>query len=63
MAHLYFIGGSKGGVGKSMVSIALCDYLTQHNIVVPIWRTRGRVRVSIGQATERGREMENRGQR
>lgn len=30
MAHLYFIGGSKGGVGKSMVSIALCDYLTQH---------------------------------
>lgn len=33
------------------------------HIVVPIWRTRGRVRVSIGQAAERGRKMENRGQR
>ena len=32
-------------------------------IVVPIWRTRGRVRVSIGQAAEGGRKMENRGQR
>lgn len=26
---LYFVGGSKGGVGKSFMSIALCDYLTQ----------------------------------
>lgn len=26
---LYFIGGSKGGVGKSFVSMALADYLTQ----------------------------------
>lgn len=26
--NLYFVGGSKGGVGKSMMSIALCDYLT-----------------------------------
>lgn len=29
MNKLYFIGGSKGGVGKSFVSIALTDYLTQ----------------------------------
>jgi hypothetical protein len=26
--HIYLIGGSKGGVGKSMVSIALVDYLS-----------------------------------
>jgi len=32
-------------------------------IVVPIWRTRVRVKVSIGQYTEKGRKMENRGQR
>ena len=32
-------------------------------IVVPIWRTRVRVRVSIGQYTKKGRKMENRGQR
>ena len=28
--NLYFIGGSKGGVGKSFVSMALADYLTQY---------------------------------
>ena len=26
---MYFVGGSKGGVGKSFVSMALADYLTQ----------------------------------
>jgi len=26
--HIYLVGGSKGGVGKSMVSIALLDFLT-----------------------------------
>ena len=26
---LYYVGGSKGGVGKSFMSIALADYLTQ----------------------------------
>ena len=26
---IYFVGGSKGGVGKSFVSMALADYLTQ----------------------------------
>lgn len=30
MNKLYFVGGSKGGVGKSFVSIALADYLTQN---------------------------------
>ena len=29
MHKLYFVGGSKGGVGKSFVSMALTDYLTQ----------------------------------
>ena len=29
MLDLYFIGGSKGGVGKSFLSMALADYLTQ----------------------------------
>ena len=29
MSKLYFVGGSKGGVGKSFMSIAMCDYLTQ----------------------------------
>ncbi|MBQ7262098.1 MAG: protein mobD [Synergistaceae bacterium] len=29
MAKLYFVGGSKGGVGKSFLSIALCDWITQ----------------------------------
>ena len=27
---LYFIGGSKGGVGKSILSMILADYLTQY---------------------------------
>lgn len=27
--RLYYVGGSKGGVGKSFMSIALADYLTQ----------------------------------
>ena len=30
MLNLYFIGGSKGGVGKSFLSMALADYLTQY---------------------------------
>jgi len=25
--HIYLVGGSKGGVGKSMVTMALIDYL------------------------------------
>ena len=29
MMRLYYVGGSKGGVGKSLMSIALADYLTQ----------------------------------
>ena len=27
---IYLIGGSKGGVGKSMVTLALADYLQRH---------------------------------
>ena len=30
MVILYFIGGSKGGVGKSFLSMALADYLTKY---------------------------------
>ena len=30
MMILYFIGGSKGGVGKSFLSMALADYLTKY---------------------------------
>ena len=26
---IYFVGGSKGGVGKSMVAVALLDYLLE----------------------------------
>ena len=29
MSTMYFVGGSKGGVGKSFVSMSLADYLTQ----------------------------------
>jgi hypothetical protein len=29
--NIYLIGGSKGGVGKSMVTMALVDYLQEHN--------------------------------
>ena len=65
---LKYIEGLKKELGDDVEF--LCGYeagclgfsLYQH-IVVPIWRTRGRVRVSIGQAAERGRKMENRGQR
>ncbi|WP_434110111.1 P-loop NTPase [Paraburkholderia caffeinilytica] len=28
---IYLVGGSKGGVGKSMVTLALADYLQRHN--------------------------------
>lgn len=28
--NIYLIGGSKGGVGKSLVSMAMADYLQQH---------------------------------
>ena len=46
------------------IGVQTFEIIRQDNlIVVPIWRTRGRVRVSIGQAAERGRKMENRGQR
>ena len=30
MMILYFIGGSKGGVGKSFLSMALADFLTKY---------------------------------
>ncbi len=30
MTFLYFIGGSKGGVGKSFLSMALADFLTKY---------------------------------
>lgn len=30
MIYLYFIGGSKGGVGKSFLSMALADFLTKY---------------------------------
>mgnify|MGYP002869751727 CR=1 FL=1 len=30
MIFLYFIGGSKGGVGKSFLSMALADFLTKY---------------------------------
>ena len=29
---IYLVGGSKGGVGKSMVALALADYLQRHGI-------------------------------
>lgn len=29
-APIYYVGGSKGGVGKSKLSFALIDYLTEH---------------------------------
>jgi hypothetical protein len=31
MKHIYLIGGSKGGVGKSFVAMAAIDYLRAHN--------------------------------
>ena len=31
MSKIYIIGGSKGGVGKSLLSIALVDYLVSNN--------------------------------
>ena len=30
MLKIYYVGGSKGGVGKSFMSIALTDYLARH---------------------------------
>jgi hypothetical protein len=32
MSHLHFIGGEKGGVGKSLVSRLLAQYFIDHNI-------------------------------
>ncbi|TDY23109.1 CobQ/CobB/MinD/ParA family nucleotide binding protein [Paraburkholderia sp. BL6665CI2N2] len=32
MEPIYLVGGSKGGVGKSMVTLALADYLQRHDI-------------------------------
>ena len=31
---IYFVGGSKGGVGKSIVTMALVDYLLEHDVDV-----------------------------
>jgi hypothetical protein len=35
MSTIIYVGGDKGGVGKSMVSIALCDYL-KHLVKTPV---------------------------
>ncbi|MGF6921545.1 P-loop NTPase [Paraburkholderia sp. 40] len=36
---IYLVGGSKGGVGKSFVSLALADYLQRHDFPVALVET------------------------
>ncbi|RQS59087.1 protein mobD [Burkholderia sp. Bp8963] len=36
---IYLVGGSKGGVGKSFVSLALADYMQRHDVPVALVET------------------------
>ena len=34
---VFYVGGSKGGVGKSLFSFALVDYLLNRNVNILLW--------------------------